>query len=141
MCLCPSTGSESTSNRRSNLNLAASSFAFRKPSEKAPTPAKRPTTVSRVSIFCYFAVKISSNRNTFKRHCLGIILEIAPDFDFAFRAKRHAFDAAGLQFRVEPRKIVELQRDGLGRSAEELGEFNNLRRAAVLGAKRNLAVK
>ncbi len=54
---------------------------------------------------------------------------------------RHAFDAAGLQFRVEPRKIVEFQRDGLGRSAEELGEFNNLRRAAVLGAKRNLAVK
>ncbi len=44
----------------------------------------------------------------FKRQRLGIILEIAPDLDFTFRAVRSSSDAARLQFRVEPRKIVEL---------------------------------
>jgi len=39
-----------------------------------------------------------------------------------------------------PRKIVELRRDGSARSAEELGEFNDLRRAAVLPAKGNPAL-
>src|SRR5438552_15298209 len=61
--------------------------------------------------FLQFApAETSQQPFAFKSKGFGVILEITPDIDLAFRSMRHSLDTASLQFRIEPRKIVEFQR-------------------------------
>ncbi len=61
-----------------------------------------------------------------------------PGYGRALSAVRDTSDAARLEFRVEPRKIVGLQRDGVRGAAQQSCQPDDLSRATVLPAKGNL---